>query len=133
MYHIFLLHENPDSGSRIKDYLQLSGYQVTEGMLEKLEEYEEMLLEVGLILIHCDSPEQCFGSCERIRNITQIPVLVLSQNEDEWVKIKMFQIGVDDYLPETVSQVELIARIRAHITRYRRLSRPFGLIQVRGL
>lgn len=133
MYRIFLLHEIPEEYCRIKDYLQLSGCEVTEGIIKQYPEFEEVIQTVNLVLMSCDDVEAGFKACEGIREMTQIPIIVLSKNDDEWVKIKMFQSGADDYLVEPFAQGELMARIRAHIMRYKRLTRPFGYIKVRGL
>lgn len=133
LYQIFLLHEMLGEYCRIKDYLQLSGYEVLEGDINQIEEYDETIQNVELVLLSCDDAEANFKICEGVREITQVPIIVLSKSDDEWEKIKMFQSGADDYLVEPFSQGELIARIRAHIMRYKRLTRPFGYIQVKDL
>lgn len=133
LYRIFLLQKMPEEYCRIKDYLQLSGCEVVEGVFDQISHYEEIIGNVDLVLVSCDDAEANFKVCRGIREMTQIPIIVLSKEDDEWVKIKMFQSGADDYLVEPFSQGELIARIQAHIIRYKRLTRPFGYIQVRGL
>lgn len=133
MYCIFLLHEMQGEYCRTKDYLQLSGCEVTEGDLGGISRYAESIQEMDLILLSCNYAETGFTACEKLREVTQLPIIVLSENNDEWAKIKMFQSGADDYLVEPFSQGELMARIKAHIIRYKRLTRPFGYIQVRGL
>lgn len=133
MYHILLLHEVLEEPCKIKDYLQLSGYDVMEGVLEQGTEYEKQVQHKDLILLCCNEAEPYFMVCEGMRRLTQIPIIVLTEKDDEWEKIKMFQAGVDDYLVEPFKQGEIVARVQAHITRYKRLTRPFGLIQVRGL
>lgn len=133
MYHILLLHDMLEEPCRLKDYLQLSGYDVTEGGLNRLDEYEKAIREMDLILLYCNEVKLYFEVCEKIRSKTQIPVIVLSKTDDEWEKIKMFQSGADDYLVEPFKQGEIVARVQAHISRYKRLTRPFGYIQVRGL
>lgn len=133
MYYIFLLHEMQGEYCKTKDYLQLSGCEVVEGDLQKVSRYTDIMQDMNLVLLSCDKEDVGFKVCERIREMTQIPIIVMSKNNDEWAKIKMFQSGADDYLVEPFSQGELMARIQAHIMRYKRLTRPFGYIQVRGL
>lgn len=133
MYYIFLLHEMQGEYCKTKDYLQLSGCEVVEGDLQKVSRYIDIMQDMNLVLLSCDKEDVGFKVCERIREMTQIPIIVMSKNNDEWAKIKMFQSGADDYLVEPFSQGELMARIQAHIMRYKRLTRPFGYIQVRGL
>lgn len=133
MYSILLLQERKENNSRIRDYAQLSGYSVIEGGLDCFTECETMLQQVDLIIMECRAVDFCIEICRRIRELTGKPVIVISECNEEWEKIKMFQAGADDYLVMPYLQAELMARIRAHIERYRRLTRPFGLIEIRGL
>ena len=59
--------------------------------------------------------------------------MVITDNLNEWDKVKMFQAGADDYLVSPYMQTELMARIRAHINFYHRLTGPHGIITVREL
>lgn len=129
LYQILLFHDKWKGYCKLKDYLQLSGCNVVEGNLELLFDYKEEIQHVDAILLYCERVEEYFVTCKKIRNQTQVPVMVLSQNNDEWAKIKMFQCGVDDYMIEPVSQGEMLARIKAHIGRYQCLTRPLGYIQ----
>lgn len=133
MYHILLLHDMQGEPCKLKDYLQLSGYDVMEGGLNRMSESEKKIQNADLILLYCNEVSLHFEVCEKIRAHTQVPVIVLSKTDDEWEKIKMFQSGADDYLVEPFKQGEIVARVQAHISRYKRLTRPFGRIQVREL
>lgn len=133
MYHILLLYEAAKEADRVKDYLQLSGCEVVEGSLEHAAKYRTILYDMDAILLYCDAMKPCYEICGRIRKLTQIPILVLSGEGDEWEKIKMFQAGADDYLVEPILQGEMVARLKTHVERYRRLTRPFGYIEVKGL
>ena len=133
MYYILLLHEQPGDGSRVKDYVQLSGYEVLEGDLQHIDRIWEILHRCKLVLLECNKVEVYYKVCSRIREMTQVPIMVLSDCDGEWEKIKMFEAGADDYLTAPYQQTELVARIRAHIDRYHRLTRPFGYIKIRDL
>lgn len=133
MYHVFLMYKKPEKSNRICGYLRLSGCKVLEGELCKAAECEEMIQESDLVLIHHGQAEECIEICEYLRMFTQIPIIVLSERDDEWEKIRLFQAGLDDYIVEPFSQGELIARIQAHVNRYRRLTRPFGYIENKSL
>ena len=54
LYHIFLLHKMPEEYCRIKDYLQLSGCEVTEGGFDQISRYEKVIEDADLVLISCD-------------------------------------------------------------------------------
>lgn len=133
MYQVLLLHKDLQGVCRVKDYLRLSGYEVMEGDLEQIGKYRDYVRGCNTILLYCENPEAYFEACERIRRMTSVPILVLSQCDDEWSKIRMFQAGADDYILEPFSQGEFIARVHAHILRYFRLSRPVSFVHVREL
>jgi len=133
MFRVLLLMEERDKSCRVRDYLRISGCMVREQELGGEEEYLREPYKTDAVVLHCKHSEQLFGVCEKVRETTLLPMIVLSENEDEWAKIRMFQAGVDDYLVEPFSQGEMIARIRAHVNCYRRLTQPFGYIKIRGL
>ena len=55
--------------------------------------------------------------CARIRQISEVPVLVLSVREDETTKVKALDLGADDYVSKPFGMAELTARIRALLRR----------------
>lgn len=133
MYNILLLHEQPGGESRVRDYVRLSGYEVMEGDLQHLDQIWDVLHRCKLVLVECNKVEKYYRICGHIREMTRVPIMVLSDYDGEWEKIKMFEAGVDDYLAAPYRQTELVARIRAHIDRYHQLTRPFGVIKIRDL
>ena len=54
-------------------------------------------------------------------SLSQVPVIVLSSQEDVTVKAELFQAGANDYLVKLPDRIELIARIRVHSEAYQRL------------
>lgn len=133
MSSILLLHAGDTTDSKVKDYLGLSGYEVQELQLWEVDQREHVFAAVNLILIECKNPNECIPTCRWIRGETNLPLIILSPCDEEWEKIKMFQLGVDDYITVPYRQAELVARVHANIERYRRLTRPFGIIKVRDL
>lgn len=55
--------------------------------------------------------------CSRIRQISDVPLLVLSVKEDEQTKIKALDLGADDYVSKPFGMGELTARVRALLRR----------------
>lgn len=133
MYSILLLQDSNHSDCRIKDYLQLSGYSVEEGSLDQTCNLVKMVYNKDLVLLYCNDVALYFSLCERLRSLTDIPIVVLTGNDDEWMKIKMFQAGADDYMVEPYYNGELVARLRARMEQYQRLTRSYGYIKVRTL
>jgi two-component system KDP operon response regulator KdpE len=55
--------------------------------------------------------------CSRIRQLSEVPLLVLSVKDDEPTKVKAFDLGADDYVSKPFGMAELVARVRALLRR----------------
>jgi DNA-binding response OmpR family regulator len=64
-----------------------------------------------------------FDALQRIRVLSEVPVLMLTARGDETDRIVGLEVGADDYLPKTFSTRELLARLRA-VTRRTIRTRP---------
>ncbi len=58
----------------------------------------------------------------KIREITNIPLMILSDKQDEELKIRAFDAGADDYVATSCNPLEILARVKAHIRRYVQLA-----------
>lgn len=132
MCNVLLLHEMLKSDYKVKEYLALGGYTVEEDNLLE-NDYINHLRHFDLVLIECNKVDLCVEAVGKVRQLVPIPIVVLSERDDEWEKIRLFQSGIDDYLAKPYWQGEFLARIHAHLERYKRLTRPFGIIKVNGL
>ena len=66
-----------------------------------------MLLDLGL-------PDLDGGEvCRRIRARTEVPIIVVTAREDELDRVRLLEIGADDYVVKPFGFRELVARIRA--------------------
>ena len=54
---------------------------------------------------------------ERIRQVTDVPVVMLSARADELEKVRALQAGADDYVTKPFGTQELLARLQAHVRR----------------
>jgi two-component system KDP operon response regulator KdpE len=57
------------------------------------------------------------GLCRRIRQVSEVPIIVLSVREQDRVKVEALDAGADDYVTKPFSMNELLARVRAHLRR----------------
>jgi two-component system KDP operon response regulator KdpE len=55
--------------------------------------------------------------CSRLRQISEVPILILSVKGDEATKVKAFDLGADDYVSKPFGIAELMARVRALLRR----------------
>jgi DNA-binding response OmpR family regulator len=58
--------------------------------------------------------------CERIRDISDVPIIMLTAKGEEQDRLRGFRLGVDDYVVKPFSSPELIARVGAVLARSRR-------------
>ncbi|MBI5382642.1 MAG: response regulator transcription factor [Opitutae bacterium] len=109
----------------VTDYLAPLGFAVTAvhtgpaGVAAATgETWHAVLLDVML-------PElDGFEVLRRIRQKSNVPVLMLTARGDETDRIVGLEVGADDYLPKTFSTRELLARLRAVIRRSARPATP---------
>lgn len=123
----------------IKDYLELSNYEVitaadgTTG-LRLAEEGDFDLLLLDLML----PGKSGFEICREFREKSDKPVLIVSARSEDIDKIRALGLGADDYVTKPFSPGELVARVKAHLGRFRRLTGTASAtreksIEIRGL
>lgn len=121
-----------------KDYLELSGFEVeveTKGDtgLERALGDEFNIIILDLMLPNVDG----FEICKRIREVKNIPIIMVSAKKEDIDKIRGLGIGADDYITKPFSPSELVARVKAHLARYERLigsgQKENEVIEIRGL
>jgi len=61
--------------------------------------------------------------CERIRETSNIPIIMLTAKAEEHDRLRGFRLGVDDYVVKPFSSAELVARVGAILARSQRASR----------
>ncbi len=138
MARILIIEDETAIAELERDYLELSGYEVTiaeDGLKGKRAALEEEfnLVILDLMLPGCDG----FEICKVIREAKDIPVLMVSAKKDEVDKIRGLGLGADDYMTKPFSPSELVARVKAHLQRYERLvgsgARENKVVETRGL
>jgi len=65
-----------------------------------------------------------FGALERIRDLTDVPVMMLTSSDDKTVKLRAFEGGADDYVTKPFDLEEVVARTRALVRRRGGAPRP---------
>ena len=62
-----------------------------------------------------------FQICKMVRAEKDIPILMVSARREDIDKIRGIGLGADDYIVKPFSPGELVARVKAHLSRYERL------------
>ena len=135
---ILIIEDETSIAELEKDYLELSGFEVEleeqgdVGLERALNEDFDLLI-LDLMLPGMDG----FEICRRFRQVKNTPIIMISAKKDDIDKIRGLGLGVDDYVTKPFSPSELVARVKAHISRYERLIGSTALqndvIEIRGL
>lgn len=106
-----------------RDYLEVHGYEVTLRADGKQALQEALKHEYDLIILDVMLPGvDGFDILRRIRETKFIPVLMVSARKEDIDKIRGLGLGADDYVTKPFSPSELVARVKAHLERYDRLT-----------
>jgi len=98
--------------------LEANGYEVLAAMdgAEALQTFEMEL--PNLVILDIMMPRMDgFEVCRRLREWSQVPIIMLSARGDEEDKVKCLDLGADDYITKPFGASELIARVRAVVRR----------------
>lgn len=107
----------------IKTYCVNEGYQTFEAengikAIDVLTNNEN----IDLIILDIMMPKMDgFETLKKIREIKDIPVIMLSARKEEIDKLSSFNLGVDDYVTKPFSPKELMARVKAVLKRSEKL------------
>jgi len=58
-----------------------------------------------------------FGACERIREFSSVPIIIVTARGEENARVRGLDLGADDYIVKPFSAQELLARVRAVLRR----------------
>ena len=135
---IYLL-EDDDSIRKLVLYgLDSQGFQA-KGFALPSEFWRAMDAEMPeLVLLDIMLPvKDGWQICRDIRKKSSVPIIMLTAKGETADKINGLDMGADDYVTKPFSPSELVARVKAHISRYERLVGSTALkndvIEIRGL
>lgn len=118
MTRILIADDEADIREVVKVYGELNGYEVDEAAdgieaLEKTKENTYDLIILDVMMPRLDG----FSTCRKIKDESNIPVIMLSARTEEYDKLFGFELGVDDYVVKPFSPKELMARIKVVLER----------------
>ena len=117
--HILVVDDDPAILKLLCTNLKARGYKVTAAMdgEESLEAVEKDF--VDLIILDIMMPKlDGVEVCRRIREWSNVPIIVLSARGDEKDKVKCLELGADDYLTKPFGIAELLARVKTSLRHY---------------
>ena len=109
----------------MKRMLELEGFQTTvansgETALKTFEKETPDLILLDIMMPEMDG----YTVCQRIREFSQVPIIMVTAKGDDKEKVAGLNIGADDYVTKPFSASELAARVRAVLRRIGGQDRP---------
>ena len=138
MYNILICDDQPDIVNALKIYLNPEGYQLFTAYngMEALETVKNE--DIHLVLLDVMMPKMDgITATAKIREISNIPIILLTAKSETEDMVLGLNVGADDYITKPFVPVEVLARVRSQLRRYAmlgsRVKEPQGALTVGGI
>ncbi len=118
---VLVVDDEPETVKYVSANLKARGFEVhaaSDGT-EALKIAGENVFDLILLDLSMPGPDG-FAVCQRIREYSDVPIIILSARGREQDKVRALDLGADDYLTKPFGVEELLARVRAALRRTRR-------------
>jgi two-component system KDP operon response regulator KdpE len=115
---ILVVDDEPQIRRVLRTSLATRGYEVRvaadgESALDTFKDWPPDLVIMDLSMPEMDGIELC----RRLRQLSELPIIVLSVKDEEKIKVRALDEGADDYVTKPFSMDELLARVRSALRR----------------
>jgi DNA-binding response OmpR family regulator len=122
---ILVADDEPELVEILRDYLEAEGMQVIAAGDGDAAIAAAAGHPVDCIILDVMMPGKTgFEVCRAVRAHSDVPILFLSARREDVDKIRGLGLGADDYVTKPFSPPEVVARVKAHLRRYRPAPRP---------
>lgn len=119
---ILIVEDDDDIASIEKDYLEVSGYQVTVEENGTASLTEALTGDYDLILLDVMLPGMDgFQIVRKLRDKVDIPIMMVTAKRTDIDKIRGLGFGADDYIEKPFSPGVLVAKVKSQLAQYERL------------
>lgn len=120
MTQVLVVDDDPNIRKLVGHFLRREGFGVLEAgngreALQTLETVKADLVILDIMMPEMDG----YALCRELRELYDLPLLMLTAKGESEQKVKGFDLGTDDYLVKPFDPPELMARVRALLKRYR--------------
>jgi DNA-binding response OmpR family regulator len=120
MYSVLLIDDDGKLAEVLCEYCAKFGIRIEPALLpssgfEKLKKHTFDAIILDVMLPEMDG----FEVCKKLRQSTDIPIIMLTARGDVTDRIVGLELGADDYLPKPFDPRELIARLQVNIKRHK--------------
>ena len=122
MYNILVCDDEKDIVSALKIYLTSDGYRVYEA--DDGQEAVDIIRneDIQLVLMDVMMPKMDgIQAMVKIREISNVPVILLTAKSEDTDKVLGLMVGADDYVTKPFNPVEVQARVKSQLRRYLQL------------
>ena len=111
---IYIADDEKNIRELVKCFLENQGYEFEtfsngDDLFKRYKEKNADMIILDVIMPGTDGVE----ICRQIRQIANVPIIILSAKDSEEDRIKGISVGGDDYLTKPFSPIELVARVQA--------------------
>lgn len=122
MFNILVCDDDKEIVDAIDIYLSQEGYHIVKAYdglqaIEIVKKEEIHLLVLDIMMPNLDG----IRATRRIRESSNVPIIMLSAKSEDVDKILGLNIGADDYITKPFNPLELIARVKSQLRRYTQL------------
>jgi len=122
MYNILICDDEKDIVSALKIYLSSEGYNTYTAYTGKEALQVIKNTDIHLVLLDIMMPEMDgLEAMVKIRELNNIPIILLTAKGEDTDKILGLNIGADDYITKPFNPVEVLARVKSQLRRYMQL------------
>ncbi|MEY2370920.1 MULTISPECIES: response regulator transcription factor [Lysinibacillus] len=120
---ILIVDDEKEIRNLISIYLKNEGFQVLEACdgeegLQLVKKHKVHLIVLDLMMPKVDGIKMCM----KVREVAEMPIIMLTAKSQDMDKIGGLTIGADDYVTKPFNPLELIARIKSQLRRYLKMS-----------
>lgn len=115
---ILIVDDEPRYLRLLEANLRTEGYEVATAQdgVQALDVFSAQ--PIDLVLLDVMMPRlDGFGVCQRLREFSNVPIVILTARGEEQDRVRGLDLGADDYLVKPFSATELLARVRAVLRR----------------
>ncbi|MBF7687767.1 response regulator [Acinetobacter rathckeae] len=125
MRHIFLVEDEVELASLVKDYLEAAGFEVSV-FHDGQEAYQQFLQrKPSLMILDLMVPRMDgLTICRKVRQQSDLPIIMVTARTEEIDRVLGLNMGADDYVCKPFSPKELVARVQAVLRRLERKEEP---------
>ena len=115
---VLVVDDDADIRGLLRELLGRAGYEVVEAASGREGLRTLYARSPDLVLLDVSMPElDGWQTLERIRDVSDVPVLMLTARAAELEKVRGLKAGADDYVTKPFGRQELLARVEAHLRR----------------